>query len=311
MPKKRSITILATFLLSLLAAIALLILWVVWAVRSSSSFDQLAGSVGGDRFPWIILTVGCVLLTLVIVGISYQLAQALAARRYSAKQDELISNITHELRSPLAAIKLHAQTLEQPAVDAATVRDSTAFILERVDKMVHLVDDVLESSRLVARKAALELEPVAVGRFFTAYFAAAARPFDERGMRLVSHVDSAARVLANEPALARVMDNLLDNARRFSDRGGEVRCRVEDGDRQVTIEVADDGIGLPKKELTKIFDRFYQVRGSGARRGGTGLGLSIVSGLVAEMGGSVHAFSHEGRPGTRFVVELPQIGGER
>lgn len=312
MTKKSSTAILTTFLLSLLAAIALLILWVVWAVRSRSSLGELAGSVGVSvgRFPWLTLIIGCVLLTLVIVGISYQLAQALAARRYSAKQDELISNITHELRSPLAAIKLHAQTLEQTDADARTVRESTAFILDQVEKMGHLVDDVLESSRLVARKAPLELEPVAVGSFVERYLEGTVRRFDEQGVRLVPRIESASRALANESALARVLDNLLDNARRFSDRGGEVRCRVEDRDGRIEIEVADDGIGLPKKELTKIFDRFYQVRGPGTRRGGTGLGLSIVAGLVTEMGGSVHAFSQEGRPGTRFVVHLPRLEEE-
>jgi len=107
-----------------------------------------------------------------------------------------------------------------------------------------------------------------------------------------------------------VMTNLVENAVRFSVRDGEIRCRVADDGDQVRIEVEDDGVGIPPRELSRIFDRFYQIgREISERRGGTGLGLSIVWGLVREMKGRVHAFSHDGRPGTRFVVTLPQLGG--
>jgi signal transduction histidine kinase len=115
--------------------------------------------------------------------------------------------------------------------------------------------------------------------------------------------------MATTEALRRVMTNLIDNAVRFSSRGGEVRCRVRDEERLVRIEVEDDGAGIPKKELSKVFDRFYQIgKEISGRRGGTGLGLSIVLGLVKEMKGDVRAFSQEGRPGSRFVVTLPLCG---
>jgi signal transduction histidine kinase len=104
------------------------------------------------------------------------------------------------------------------------------------------------------------------------------------------------------------MTNLLENAVRFSHKGGEIRCRVADTAGVVRIEVEDDGVGIPRHELTKVFDRFYQIgREISGRRGGTGLGLAIVASLVKEMNGDVRAMGYEGKPGTRFVITLPLL----
>jgi signal transduction histidine kinase len=114
--------------------------------------------------------------------------------------------------------------------------------------------------------------------------------------------------MATEEALRRVLNNLIDNAARFSRPGGEVRCRLT-VDREIArLEVEDDGVGIPKRDLKQVFDRFYQAGREGeAHRRGTGLGLSIVAGLVREMGGSVQAHSQEGRPGARLIVDLPLL----
>ncbi|MEM7480942.1 MAG: HAMP domain-containing sensor histidine kinase [Acidobacteriota bacterium] len=312
MTRRRTSHIVTAYVLSLLMAIGLLVFWVIYIVRSGTRLDELGSRVGvpTDNFHWFVLTLGCVLFALLIGGLTYQLVQALVARRYSAKQEEFISNITHEMKSPLAAIKVHAQTLrDQPNLDSAMAERSLKRILQQSDRMAHLVDNVLESSRLLARREPPQLEPVRVPAFFASYFEETVERLDHRGVRLVPHLASASSVMASEQALHRVMDNLLDNAERFSARGGEVRCRVTDQEAVVLIEVEDDGIGVPKKELAKIFDRFYQAardgQRDGRRRGGTGLGLSIVSQLVRQMGGEIRAYSQEGRPGTRFVIELP------
>lgn len=309
--KKRSAPVLVTYILSLVSIIALLVVWVVYVVRSSSRISDLAGRVGTSEqsLHWAVLTVGATLLGLLIAGLTYQVAQTLAARRYSQKQEEFVSNISHEMKSPLAAIKLHAQTLEQGRLADADQRRSVAFILQEAERMGTLVDNVLESSRLSARKKLLDLRPVALEGFFAEFLTVARPRVESHGVSLRVEGDTHAVVAATPDALERVMTNLLDNAVRFSDRGGEVRCRLRDEAGKVRIEVEDDGVGIPKGELKKIFDRFYQIgREISDRRKGTGLGLAIVSGLVREMRGSVHAFSQEGRPGTRFVIELPAVG---
>lgn len=307
-------------MLSLAASISFLVVWVVYVVRSASRIADLGRRVGVERegLNWWLLAIGCVLLFLLIVGLTYQLAQALAARRYALKQEEFVANITHEMKSPLAAIKLHAQTLQSDDDLAPGVRRRfLATIEQQADRMSSLVDAVLESSRLLARKRLLDLHPVDVAEFCRAYFAEARPHAEGRGVELTDQVTTDARVLATEEALRRVLDNLIDNAIRFSPPGGEVRCRVATDRSVVRFVVEDDGPGIPKKELANIFDRFYQAgsgaggeaRESGNRRQGTGLGLSIVLGLVREMRGTVRALSHDGRPGTRLIVELPVVGG--
>jgi len=309
MHTRHSTQLVIMFVLSLAATIALLVVWVVYMVRSFVRQQALSTRVGmpAESFNWVILSVGCVLLFFLIVGLTYQLAQALAAQRHALEQEEFMHNVTHEMKSPLAAIKLHAQTLQQAeGVPPEARRRSLGFIVEQVDRMGTLVDNVLESSRLLARKSTLALRPVNLAAFFEPYFAQA-RPLAEgRGVTLRVDLETVSSALATEEGLRRVMDNLIVNAVRFSPRGGEVRCRVVDGPRTVRIEVEDDGVGIPKKELPRIFDRFYQPPlETGAHRHGTGLGLSIVYGLVREMHGTVEAFSQEGRPGSRFVIELP------
>jgi signal transduction histidine kinase len=311
MHTRRSTQLVTMYVLSLAATIALLVVWVVYIVRSFIRQERLSSRVGmpTEGFSWGILSVGCLLLFFLIVALTYQLAQALAARRYALKQEEFMSNISHEMKSPVAAIKLHAQTLqdgEGMTIDAQ--KRSLGFIVQQADRMGALVDDVLESSRLLAAKRVLDLRPVDLAAFFEPYFAHTRPRAEDHGVTLRTEVKTTSTALATEEALRRVMDNLIDNAVRFSDRGGEVRCRVTDREGGVRIEVEDDGAGIPRKELRQIFDRFYQAGPeTAAHRRGTGLGLSIVSGLVSEMRGTVEAFSQEGRPGSRFVVELPAV----
>ena len=312
MRRKRRSPIVAAYVLSLIVTIALLVVWVIYIVRSVARIHAMAGrvGVGGENSHWIVLGVGCALFFLLIAGLTWQLAQALAARRYSLKQEEFVSNVTHELKTPLAAIKLHTQTLREGGLQPAQQARSLDLVLQQADRMARLVDDVLESSRQLARKRPLELQPLDVAEFFAGYFAEASPRVEAQGVHLAWQLDSRARVLAAAEALDRVMNNLLDNAARFSHKGGEVRCRVADEDGHVRIVVEDDGVGIPRHELPLVFDRFYQAGNvHDGRRRGTGLGLAIVAGLVQEMRGRVRARSQEGQPGTTFVVELPALEG--
>ena len=309
MNPRRKGRLVTMFVLSLAAAIALLVVWIVYVATSGSRLLEIAQRSGAadEGFPWLILTVGCLLFFFLIVGLTYQLAQALAARRYVQKQDEFVANVTHELKSPLAAIKLQAQTLLRlDDLELPERRRFLGYIEEQADRMTSLVDDVLESSRLVAKKRSLQLVPIDIGEFLESYVRDVGPRARSHGVHLLVAGDIDARVWATDEALRRVLDNLIDNAVRFSEPGGEVRLAVRRERDWVVLEVEDDGAGIPRKELERIFDRFYQAgRSAHARRHGSGLGLAIVAGLVEEMRGTVEAISSEERRGSRFLVRLP------
>ncbi len=305
----RARTFVVPYVLSLVVVIAVLVMWIIYAVSSGSRLSELAHRVGasGPTWPWVILGIGCGLLGLLIVFITHQLASSLAEYRYARKQEEFVSSITHEMKSPLAAIRLHAQTLEQD-VTSDERTESVGYILRESERLGRLVDNVLESSRLVARKQPLHLEKMDLAEFLKGYF-------DDVRPRVASHeveidlvLATTATIEATEEALGRILTNLIDNALRYTDRGGRIHCRADDLGGWVSIQVEDEGQGIPKSELSRIFDRFYQIGKNRGGSSGTGLGLFIVSQLVEQMNGSVRASSHDDRPGAIFVVELPIVG---
>lgn len=302
------------YLLAMAMTTTLLMFWVVVVQRYGAEINQLLSRLGFEwsHFHWFVQSTGAGLFFLVIVALTYLLAVTLSERRYSRKQEAFLSNITHELKTPVAAIKLHAQTLEQKDVDLEARRRFGGYISREADRIGVLVDNLLEGSRLQAGKRGAVLQPVNLRTFFADYQDAVRARFDLREIDLRFEIHTQAVVMATTDALQRVMDNLIANALRFTRRDGEILCRVNDQQRGTEIVVADNGIGIPKRELSKVFDRFYQLgREISDRSKGTGLGLAIVRGLVEEMRGQIRAISGDGRPGTRFEIQLPQVESKR
>jgi len=302
----RTRTFVIPYVLSLVVVIALLVVWVVYAIQSGGRLHEFAGRLGvtSPRSPWIILAVGCALFALLIVFVTHQLARSLAEYRYARKQEEFVSGITHEMRSPLAAIQLHAETLSQEETDPDS-RRSLDYILREAHRLGRLIDNVLESSRLVARKQAFEPNEVPVEPFCDQFFSEIRPSVEGRNLILETKISTDASILATDEALRRVLTNLVENAVRYSVSGNRVWCRVFERGPRVVFQVTDEGIGIPKSELSLIFDRFYRIGRDTHAEHGTGLGLFIVSQLVEQMRGSVCARSRDSSSGTTFEVEVP------
>lgn len=304
----RTRTFVIPYVLSLVVVIALLVVWVVYAIQSGGRLHEFAGRLGvtSPRSPWIILAVGCALFALLIVFVTHQLARSLAEYRYARKQEEFVSGITHEMRSPLAAIQLHAETLSQEESDPDS-RRSLDYILREAHRLGRLIDNVLESSRLVAKTQTFEAHEVTVEPFCRQFFSEIRPTVEGRDLTLETKISTDASIRATEEALRRVLTNLVENAVRYSASGNNVWCRVFERGPRVVFQVTDEGIGIPRSELSLIFDRFYRIGRDAHAEHGTGLGLFIVSQLVEQMRGSVSARSRESLPGTIFEVEIPAM----
>jgi len=241
------------------------------------------------------------------------LAEAQAARfeaeRTSQAKDELLATISHELRTPLSAILGWAHVLERGLADAQTVQHGLAAISRNARIQGQLIEDLLDMSRIEAGKLRLDLQRVELSGVIAAAIdsclpAALAKGI---GMRTVfSH--SAGVVRGDSARLQQVVSNLVGNAIKFTQAGGEVSTSLSQRDGQAQISVTDNGQGIAPEFLPHLFDRFVQQDGSRTRRhGGLGLGLSIVRKLVQLHHGSVQAASDGQGQGATFTVTLPVL----
>jgi two-component system phosphate regulon sensor histidine kinase PhoR len=229
-------------------------------------------------------------------------------RRLERLRQEFVANVSHELKTPLAVIKACAETLLDGAVDDPDHRGPfLEQIAHQAERLHALILDLLSLARLESGTEQFDLKAVPLGEVI-ADCLARHRARAEGNNQTLEAVPPAAEVAAwaDEEALGHILDNLVDNALKYTPPGGHIRVRWRGEPDQVCLEVEDTGIGIPERDLPRIFERFYRVDKARSRElGGTGLGLSIVKHLAQALQGSVRATSHLHR-GSTFTVRLPR-----
>jgi len=232
-------------------------------------------------------------------------AEAQAANQ---SKDEFLTVVSHELRSPLNSILGYARLLRTRPADPSQVKQ-TVEIIERNGRMqLQLIEDLLDTARIISGKLKLEVQPVGLVGVVTAALEAVRPAAQAKSIDIVSDIDPlAGRITGDAGRLQQVVWNLLSNAIKFTPRSGRVELRMESVDHQIRITVNDTGKGIEPEFLPFVFDRFRQSDSSSARRfGGLGLGLSLVKQLVELHGGTVEAASDGPGCGATFTVTLPQ-----
>ncbi len=233
-------------------------------------------------------------------------------RRLEAVRRDFVANVSHELKTPLTSIAGYAETLATETASGSEARHFAETILSNARRMQHLVDGLLDLSRIESggwQPAPQVVEVESAAREAWEALAARARA---AGVSLETAVAPDAHALLVDPdALRQVFLNLFDNAIRHTPSGGRIRVSAELGRDGVVLAVADSGAGIPAEHLPRIFERFYRVDSGRARnQGGTGLGLAIVKHLVEAHGGEVTAESELGR-GTTIRLTFRQQMPER
>jgi two-component system phosphate regulon sensor histidine kinase PhoR len=231
-------------------------------------------------------------------------------QRLTAMRRDFVANVSHELKTPLAAIRGYAETLADGAMaEPDTARRFTARILEQCRRLQALLDDLLTLSRLESVEVPQEREPVELGPLIEREIELLAPAAQERRVAVGFEPAAGVPPLLGDPAgLGRLVGNLLDNAIKYNRPGGRVTVRLAAEPDGVRLEVADTGIGIPGEALPRIFERFYRVdKGRARDEGGTGLGLAIVKHAALAHGGRVEVDSTAGE-GTVFRVHLPTAG---
>jgi two-component system phosphate regulon sensor histidine kinase PhoR len=229
-------------------------------------------------------------------------------RRLERLRRDFVANVSHELKTPLAVIKACVETLLDGAVEDAEHRGP---FLERIaqqsDRLHSLILDLLSLARIESGGELLDFRAVPIAPLVRDCAERhQARAEARRQQLAVTEGDPAAAAWADEEAVDQILDNLVDNALKYTPAGGRITVRWRVEADQVCLEVADTGIGIPAADLPRVFERFYRVDRARSRElGGTGLGLAIVKHLTQAMKGTVEAASTVGQ-GTTFTVRLPR-----
>ncbi len=228
-------------------------------------------------------------------------------RRLEVLRRDFVANASHELKTPVAAVRALAETLQSALPDdPATAGRFAARIGREADRLDALVRDLLDLSRV--EQGGLAVEPVDLVGLVKETAGGYAGRADERRIELRTELEPGVVVRGDRAQLGLLLSNLIDNALRFTDPCGLVTVRMAGRGDRVELEVADTGRGIPSSELPRIFERFYRVDKARARHtGGTGLGLAIVRHVAEAHGGSVRVASELGR-GSTFTATLPLAG---
>jgi two-component system, OmpR family, sensor histidine kinase SenX3 len=257
----------------------------------------------------ILLFLGVILLTMIISGVVLNTTFLVREVRRNAQHDAFINAVTHELKTPVASIRLYLETLQSRAVDDARRQEFYRIMLEDSDRLLSTIEQVLRTGRIGASSRKLNVIRIDVRDLVEECLARARTLHGLSPAALEYHPGPPAEILGDMDEVRAAVSNLIDNAVKYST--AQVKVKVEtsrvDG-RYIALRVRDQGAGIPKAELKRVFKRFYRVPGPlAARIKGTGLGLYIVRSVAKRHGGRAWAESEGPGLGSTFVLQLPIV----
>jgi signal transduction histidine kinase len=223
---------------------------------------------------------------------------------------DLVANVSHELKTPIAAIRAHLENLLDgvEAPDPATLQ----VMLTQTERLSRLIDQLLELSRLESGELPLRREEIELAPLVSQVLSEIEVARSDRGVEVASDVpDDLPPIEVDRERVHQVLFNLLDNAVRFTPNGGSVRVSAERHNGSVEVRVADTGVGISAEHLPRLFERFYRADPARSRGdGGTGIGLAIARSVVEAHGGHITARSEPGS-GSVFAFDLPVASGSK
>ena len=257
-----------------------------------------------------LLVLGIVFFTLIITGLVLNTIFLVREIRKNEQQDAFLNAVTHELKTPIASIKLYLETLKSREVAPEKQREFYDVMLAESDRLLATVEQVLSASKSGIAKKEFNVTELDIGRVVedAADVVRSRYHLDDAAVRVAESAPGTL-VLGDADELQTAFVNLLDNAVKYSDDEVKVSVRIKASPirNRIDIFIRDSGVGIPAADLKRIFKRFYRVpRGEAKKVKGTGLGLFIVRSIIRKHGGTIRADSKgEGR-GSTFVVQLPK-----
>lgn len=284
---------------AVLLTTALLVGWILVIVRTQDFAEHAADHI------WLLVTgiVSFMAIIAVLVLFSIFLAREILEVH---RRTTFVDSVTHELRSPLASLRLCLETLEREGLAEQQRTSLREMMREDVERLSAFIDDILEATRLEHAEKGHTVTRVSLLALVERCLAALHRRHRVMPESIGIDIPPDLVVTTDAGALEIVLKNLLDNAIKYSDPPARVQISAKIDDDHLVVDVTDQGIGIPRRALSRVFDRFYRVDDESVRaRRGTGLGLYVVNALVRGLGGRLSAHSDGPGTGTRIRVILP------
>lgn len=290
--------------------ITLVVFWITWFVDKHREFRQLAEKYRpellGTAFNWPVMVEGLLLLVIILVGVYVIFVYWNRQSNLYSKQRDIISQVTHELKSPLASIQLHLETirLRQPAQEKLDAFVGT--MLADTDRLHYLINNLLMAARLEQRRKPAERRLTDMSVMLAEYVEREQTSLPQGGS-ISLEAEPAIKLHVDPEEMGMVLRNLFENAVLYSPGSPEINVRLYRAGNSVRLTIQDKGRGLDKKELKHVFEMFYRVHPTGENVRGTGLGLYIVATIIRGYGGKVAVESPGLGQGCTFIINLPAV----
>jgi signal transduction histidine kinase len=292
--------------------IALLVVWVRWYLEKHAQLREMAQRLRAqaevERFAWWPLAEGAILLALILAGATLIFIYWNKQHRLNQMQRAFVSNVTHELKSPVASIQLALETMAMRNLPEEKRREFLEMMLSDTERLASLIDRILGAARIEKKRGRYRLEPVSMRRFVEEVIEEDRHLFEKDGHSIVLERGGDARVAVDRSAMRVALANLIENAAHYSPHGSVIRIKLQRDMRSCRLDIIDNGDGIPRKDLKNVFKIFWRGMEHPQFEGrGTGLGLYIVRNIVRDHRGKVWASSAGLGRGSTFSVRLPRI----
>jgi signal transduction histidine kinase len=282
--------------------------WVYWFLGNSRKLNELAHHYRPELVKnssnWFVLLGGLALLLIVLAGVYVLFLYWKKQYDLYRQQKNIISQVTHELKSPLASIQLHLETMRLRPLEPEKTDQFLSTMLSDVERLNSLISNLLMAAKLEQRRRQHQRCILDFSAFIADFIERKRFKLPEGGS-LTADIEQDIPVSVNPEEMEMALRNLYENAVLYSSASPELHVSLKRRDRLCSLEFQDNGKGIDKKNLKKIFRMFFRVRTPGENIRGTGLGLYIVKSVITAHGGTVQAVSEGDGKGSVFIIQLP------
>lgn len=294
--------------------VVMVVSWVYWFIGRNKEFRNLALRYKPELvtrgLEWIVLVEGLLMAVAILAGVYVIFLYWRRQAKLYLQQRTYISQLTHELKSPLASIQLHLETVKMRDLPKEKLDGFIDTMLSDTDRLNILTSNLLMATRIEFRQLGEKAKKIDFSEFVMSYLQSKSSELPEGG-RLTMEIEPQITATIDVEGMEMALRNLFENALLYSPVSPEIRVSLRRSGRQCLLDFQDNGKGLKKNEQEKIFDMFYRVRTPGENIRGTGLGLYIVRSVVSAHGGKISVESPGLGKGCTFHITLPLQGRQQ